>query len=129
MESWRSVPKWYTYRHDVLLLELAMRHGIDSDAFVADLSGEKMWTYKSRLRCDDRTASSDVRHHPFQSFRSWCATRVNMLHRLKYLTNAIVEVLEGESYEPSLVKIRSEQYRYDHGHVGYLQPLSTINVN
>ena len=48
MESWRSVPKWYTYRHDVLLLELAMRHGIDSDAMVADLCGEKIWTYKSR---------------------------------------------------------------------------------
>ena len=48
MESWRSVPKWYTYRHDVLLMELAMRHGIDSEAIVADLYGEKLWIYRSR---------------------------------------------------------------------------------
>lgn len=45
MESWRSVPNWYTYKHDVLLLELAMRHGIDCDAFMTDLLGQRQEQY------------------------------------------------------------------------------------
>lgn len=36
---------------------------------------------------------------------------MNLLHRLKYLTNTIVEVLE-EDVMPSLVHIISEKYRY-----------------
>ena len=69
--------------------------------------------YVFRLKCDDRNAE-DIRNHPFWSFRSWSATRVNLLHRLKYLTNAIVEVLEKEDFKPSLVKIRNAEYRYAH---------------
>ena len=64
-----------------------------------------------RLQCDDRTIY-EVRNHPFWSFCSWCATKVNLLHRLKYLTNAIVETLEKPDYHPSLVDIRCPQYRY-----------------
>ena len=126
VESWRSVPKWYTYRHDVLLMELVMRHGIDCDAIEADLYGEKLRTYRSRLKCDDRTVK-EVRDHPFWSFCSWCATRVNLLHRLKYLTNAIVEVLQGETYSPSLVQIRSKEYRY--GDMSNLDRMRAINAS
>lgn len=52
-----------------------------------------------------------VRHNPFWTFKSWCESRINILHRLKYVTNTIIEVLEREEYQPSLVSIKSSAYK------------------
>ena len=41
LDSFRSVPSWYTYDHDVLLLELALRNGLDTTKIIEDLDGDK----------------------------------------------------------------------------------------
>ena len=68
VESWRSVPKWYTYRHDVMLLELTMRHGIDVKAFAVDLLGKRQERFMKQLQCES-SASANLRNHPFWMFK------------------------------------------------------------
>eukprot|EP01084_Bolivina_argentea_P252896 424651_1 len=48
--SWRQIPKWYTYDHDILLLELVLRNGLYTDKIIKDLEGERMTQYKIRLQ-------------------------------------------------------------------------------
>ena len=41
VESWRETAAiWYTYDHDVLLLELVLRNGLDSDKIINDLRNQ-----------------------------------------------------------------------------------------
>ena len=74
LESWRTVPEWYTYDHDILLLELVLRNGLDCNKLLDDLEGDKMVEYKLRLRCDERNTKMD----PYYEFKRWCTIAFNI---------------------------------------------------
>eukprot|EP01084_Bolivina_argentea_P057969 105871_1 len=95
IESWRSVPSWYTYDHDVLLLELVLRHGLDCNKILQDLDDRENATqYEIRLNCKKRKTQND----PYYEFRRYCSIRYNLYHRLKYVTNIIVKNLQNKKY-------------------------------
>eukprot|EP01083_Nonionella_stella_P219995 787529_1 len=94
VQSWRQTPLWYTYDHDVLLLELIFRHGLNLSAISDDLEGSKMAQYKIRLRCDEGNTMDD----PYYEFKGWCNDRFNILHRLKYVFHIIIQNLNETEY-------------------------------
>lgn len=98
------MPKWYTYDHDILLLELVMRNGLNIDKILNDLQGNKISEYKLRLGSDTRNTRQD----PYYEFKRWCKTDVNILHRLRYITNVMVKNLEESDLggDTSLMSIR-----------------------
>eukprot|EP01084_Bolivina_argentea_P057968 105869_1 len=105
IESWRSVPSWYTYDHDVLLLELVLRHGLDCNKILQDLDDRENATqYEIRLNCKKRKTQND----PYYEFRRYCSIRYNLYHRLKYVTNVLVKNLQNSEYGGNvpLVNIR-----------------------
>ena len=87
LESWRTVPStlWYNYHHDIVLLELVLRHGVDCGAIVDDLEGPREHMFKIRLQCNERKVQNDR----FYEFKRWCSVSYNIWHRLKYVTNGM----------------------------------------
>eukprot|EP01083_Nonionella_stella_P013248 37330_1 len=112
LESWRAqVPKWYLYSHDVLLLELALRHGVgrNCNAFIDDLNGDKQIEYKTRMQYNARNSDR------FYCFKTWVANECNVLHRLKYVLRHVVKNLEdpnlGGALSLNKVRIPQEEDR------------------
>eukprot|EP01083_Nonionella_stella_P127007 384693_1 len=109
LESWRWTPQWYTYQHDILLLELVLRNGVHPCKIMADLEGRKHVLYKIRLRCEDffvsrhRCANAYDRYY---QFKMWCKVHYNLLHRLKYITNIIIKNLLNRGGKISLYHVR-----------------------
>merc|ERR1712129_155529 len=77
-----------------ILLELALKHMVDSNKYLFELRGEKAFDFRMRLK--DRTH--------YLEFEHWCGQRANILHRLKYITNVMVTNLS--KIKPTLVDIR-----------------------
>ena len=106
LESWRNIPKgWYTYDHDILLLELVLRNGVSSTKIIKDLQGPNNFQYKIRLKCKETQTTNNT----FYEFKRWCSLGYNLLHRLKYLTNVIIKMLESSEMgqdDYSLLTIR-----------------------
>ena len=107
LENWRETPSWYTYDHDVLLLELALRNGLNIDEIIKDLSGDKIMEYKIRFGCQEIEDINDAYHQ----FKKWCNSKCNVIKRLKYITNIIVKNLQNKKYggNLSLISIRIRQ--------------------
>ena len=91
LESWRTVPgkrgavDWYTYPHDILLLELVLRHGVDCEKILEDLEGENQYRYKIRLLCNEQKVKNDR----YYEFKRWCSVGYIIWHRLKYVPNGM----------------------------------------
>eukprot|EP01084_Bolivina_argentea_P022070 40994_1 len=93
LDEWIKVPTWYNDDHDVLLLELILRNGLQFDKILDDLQGENMIQYKIRLGCNEGNVSND----PYYEFLRWC-NDINILHRLKYVMNVILKNLAEPKY-------------------------------
>eukprot|EP01084_Bolivina_argentea_P011588 21654_1 len=94
LRSWRKIPIWYTYAHDILLLETVLRNGLNCNKILQDLQGDRMSQYKIRLQCNEGNTTND----PYYEFKRWIINNNNILHRLKYITNIIIKNLENEKY-------------------------------
>ena len=105
LEDWRHVPEWYSYQHDVLLLELVMRNGINMSKIIDDLEGDQQIEYKLRLG-NVSDAHFRLHHRLYYHFKRWCRDKINVLRRLKHITNIIVQNLQMDEYKPSLIDIR-----------------------
>eukprot|EP01084_Bolivina_argentea_P057953 105838_1 len=106
IDDFRDVPDWFTYQHDVLLLELVMRNGMNIDLIIDDLTGDKSVEYKIRLGVDKQMLDVMSVDNPYYLFISWCVQKPNILHRLKYVTNIMITTLQNDEYQPSLINIR-----------------------
>ena len=95
--SWISVPVWWTKHHDLILLELALKHNMDHEQYIEELKGDKAFYFRQRLK--DQAG--------YLEFQHWCEQLSNILHRLKYITNAIIDNLN--EIKPSLVDIRTQE--------------------
>eukprot|EP01083_Nonionella_stella_P216295 777687_1 len=94
MSTWRETPIWYTYEHDIVLLELVLRNGLHHHKILSDLTGHKTTEYKLRLKCNENAVTND----PYYAFHKWCGVEFNVLHRLKYVTNIMVKNLQRTKY-------------------------------
>ena len=94
IDEFRDVPNFWNYNHDVLLLELVFRNGIDTVKIIQNIDAS-VTNYKKRVMVTEGTYFADeISSHPLYGFQTWCKTEVNILHRLKYVTNTIVNALE-----------------------------------
>eukprot|EP01083_Nonionella_stella_P210878 763015_1 len=125
MDFWRNVPDFWTYSHDVLLLELVFRNGIDCDAILGDMA-QSARKYESRYGAG---FDNIVDKHPLHAFKTWCTSRVNILHRLKYVSGTIVNQLNSDANivfnifsdyqkESHLQFIRRKTWTYDNTNAG-----------
>ena len=90
LSDWRAVPEWYTYDHDVLLMELVLRNGANTERILKDLKAEKRRaSYMKRLKSQRSNTWDD----PYYTFKTWIKNKWNMLHRLKYVTDTMVGTL------------------------------------
>eukprot|EP01084_Bolivina_argentea_P121745 215750_1 len=94
LDSWREIPLWYNYNHDILLLELVLKNGLHCDKIFNDLNGDKIGQYKIRLECNEQNTINNT----YYEFKRWCKTDFNIIHRLKYMTNIIVKNLQDKTY-------------------------------
>ena len=78
----QEMPQWYLYDHDVLLMELVLRSGLDTDRLLVDLEGENRSLYETR-----------VTEESYFEFKIWISNKWNVLHRLKYVTDTMVRSL------------------------------------
>eukprot|EP01083_Nonionella_stella_P208736 757277_1 len=104
-QSWAAIPQWWAPKHDLLLLQLALKYNMNHIDYVAELNGENSFNY--RLRLKDRTH--------YLEFSHFCGQSSNILHRLAYITHILVD--EITKIKPSLVDIRvppkqREEYNY-----------------
>eukprot|EP01083_Nonionella_stella_P305567 1066425_1 len=100
-QSWAAIPQWWAPKHDLLLLQLALKYNMNHIDYVAELNGENSFNY--RLRLKDRTH--------YLEFSHFCGQSSNVLHRLSYITNTMVdELLE---VKPSLIDIRVPRKQRD----------------
>ena len=91
----QEMPKWYSYDHDVLLMELVLHNGLDTDQILVDLEGENRSSYKTRLRSEESNTWDD----PYYEFKTWAKSKWNVLHRLKYVTDTVVRALYKDTEE------------------------------
>ena len=109
LESWRKTPKWYRYQHDILLLELVLRNGVNCRKIVADLEGPRNVQYKIRLKCKDYFVSTHKQDRYYQ-FKMWCKVQYNLFHRLKYITNILIKNVFERGGDISLYNVRIDNY-------------------
>ena len=96
LSDWRAVPEWYTYDHDVLLMELVLRNGTNTERILADLMAEESRAaYMTRLKSQFSNTWDD----PYYAFKTWIKSKWNVLHRLKYVTDTMVGTLYGAEQE------------------------------
>eukprot|EP01083_Nonionella_stella_P141207 434585_1 len=94
-QSWSAIPQWWAPKHDLVLLELALKYNINhARNFTEDLRGEKGFYF--RMRLGDRTN--------YWEFTRFCDQSSNILHRLSHITRILVDMITRIS--PSLVDIR-----------------------
>ena len=126
-QSWIIVPEWWSSNHDIVLIELALKYGDNWYNYGQELTGERASDYMMRLRASgDNSLGTYVPGHslhfsekdmfnkngkttkdelrPYLEFQHWLRQKSNILHRLKYVTNKIVQNLN--KIKPSLVSIR-----------------------
>eukprot|EP01083_Nonionella_stella_P194258 716567_1 len=132
-QSWIITPEWWVPNHDIVLMELALKHGDKWHRYGRELTGENATNYMRRLRASDgdeeeqkglyvpghslRMSSSNLHLNvgeqdqevqdsmrPYLEFQHWCRQKSNILHRLKYITNTLMHNLMD--IQPSLVELR-----------------------
>ena len=98
IDHFRDVPDFWNYKHDILLLQSVLKNGIDTKAIVQDIDvfarEYKQILYSSE---DEILSNSISQHHPLYAFQTWCRTKVNILHRLKYVTKIIMNTLTSNA--------------------------------
>eukprot|EP01083_Nonionella_stella_P172931 594920_1 len=104
-QAWSAVPHWWQTKHDLILLELALKYNTNHTCFTETLRGEKAFHFRMRLK--DRAN--------YLEFTHFCGQSSNILHRLAYITHILVD--EITKIKPSLVDIRvppkqREEYNY-----------------
>ncbi len=52
-KAWIGTPQWWSKKHDLILLELALKHNINHEEYIQELKGEKSFSFRMRLK--DRT--------------------------------------------------------------------------
>eukprot|EP01084_Bolivina_argentea_P010607 19763_1 len=105
IDSWRNVPDFWKYKHDILLIELVLRNGINSQAIIEDIQ-QSTHQYKQRLNISERLlfGNNTSINHPLYAFQTWCKLETNILHRLKYVTKTIVDTLNvGSNFIPNTI--------------------------
>eukprot|EP01084_Bolivina_argentea_P145922 255641_1 len=118
MDFWRGVPEFWCYRHDILLLELVLRNGINSKLIINDIE-QSVTKYKQRLNIIHNNLST---HHPWHSFKTWCHEKTNISHRLKYITCTIVNELTLQTQDRSnlFVKFSIFSSYHKHSHLDFI---------
>eukprot|EP01083_Nonionella_stella_P048647 129924_1 len=110
MDSWRTVPDFWQYKHDVLLMELVLKHGVDCKEIIRDIDS-KHKEYEKRLHFDFAASNFLSVTHPLYAFQTWCKSKINILHRLKHVTSTIIATLNGEQNK---MTIFSSYQRHSH---------------
>eukprot|EP01084_Bolivina_argentea_P155922 271699_1 len=106
-QSWTITPEWWVPNHDIILMELALKHGDKWHRYGRELTGDNASNYMMRLQADDEEDQDQEGHdsmRPYLEFQHWCRQKSNILHRLKYITNTLMHNLMD--IQPSLVAIR-----------------------
>eukprot|EP01083_Nonionella_stella_P249772 863305_1 len=106
-QSWTLAPEWWVQDHDIILMELALKHGDKWHRYGRELAQDNASNYMMRLQADDEEDQDQEGHdsmRPYLEFQYWCRQKSNILHRLKYITNTLTHNLMNIT--PSLVEIR-----------------------
>eukprot|EP01083_Nonionella_stella_P156890 508598_1 len=97
IDSWRSVPdSFWQYNHDILLMEIVLHKGINSDAIVEYLGKntkelEERYEFKQDI---DNATTVETTTHPLYAFQSWCRNDINVLHRVQHVVKTIIYTLQ-----------------------------------
>eukprot|EP01083_Nonionella_stella_P198547 728862_1 len=123
------MPEWWMPNHDIVLMELALKHGDKWHRYGKELTGDNVSNYMMRLLAQNIEEEhqgiyvpghysfiapdyneSEEDHEvqdtqrPYFKFQHWCGQKSHILHRLKYITNTIMHKLMD--IHPSLVDLR-----------------------
>eukprot|EP01084_Bolivina_argentea_P286623 491712_1 len=95
MDYWRhSLPIYYSYKHDIVLLQVIMRNGVNMLNIKQDLI-----TNASEYKFISNTKDDVI----FEQFIKWYQNPINLFHRLRYITNTILMKLHTHDYKHSSI--------------------------
>ena len=85
---WIKLPPWWNVNHDMLLLELALKHKLNTKEYVNDLKHDDF--YENWVEQLEKNGEGRI-------FTQWCQDRLNVVHRLRFLIYVIVHQCSPDS--------------------------------